>query len=343
MVQLRALAIEEPNTFPRRGYGLRPGQAFGSHRRTRDRTLAKNGAAKVEPPGWSAAVEINKQDLEGNHERHGHAIDLVNAPVDEEVARDTQQHHAIHEDVKETVVEDVLDTAEGGVEQRAGGDEEQTAMEFGFAAPGDGESHAEAEDEHVAEGHAEKCVRIRLVKNVLVKAAHDDSDDEAEHNHGGGQPDAKPAEGAMNADIAGTHQRGLKDVEGDPSCKCGAVNPEKEGARNRGMEEVVVDGVVEAPDNDCGDEQRHGEVEVFVDPAAEGVGRGLLRCAKRMRAKSVHRAPFYGPRGPDFRNVHRRGWIVDQASLRNRPVEARSLEGRHGNGSTERGRDYSRP
>jgi hypothetical protein len=40
--------------------------------------------------------------------------------------------------------------------------------------------------------------------------------------------------------------------------------PEKEGPRQRRVEQVLVDGVAESPDYDGCDEQRHGEVEIFI-------------------------------------------------------------------------------
>ena len=62
-------------------------------------------------------------------------------------------------------------------------------MEFGFAPPGNRESHTDAEDEHVAKGNAEKRIGVGDVEDVLVEAAHDDSDDGAEHDHNGRESD----------------------------------------------------------------------------------------------------------------------------------------------------------
>src|ERR1700677_3536580 len=120
-------------------------------------------------------------------------------------------------------------------------------MELGFAAPGNRENHADAEDENVAKGNAEKRIHVGDVENVLVEAAHDDSDDEAEHAHHGCESDAEPAEEAMDSDVARAHKRRLKDVERYPQGEGGAMNPEKERPRRRAMEEVGVDGVAESP------------------------------------------------------------------------------------------------
>ena len=74
---------------------------------------------------------------------------------------------------------------------------------------------------------------------------------------------AEPAEGAMQAHIAGAHQRGLEDEEKHPPGKNDGVDGEDEGRYGRGVQKVVPDGVAEAVDRHDGDQQRHTEVEVL--------------------------------------------------------------------------------
>ena len=136
--------------------------------------LAKKRPAESEPPCRRAKVEIDDKSMEADHQRQSHAIDLVNAPIDEEVARDSKQHHTVRENVKDAVIEDVLNAAEGSAQQRTRCDQQHAAMECRFAPPGDRESHAGAEDEHVAKGNArEDVIQVGKVEGVLVEAAHD--------------------------------------------------------------------------------------------------------------------------------------------------------------------------
>jgi hypothetical protein len=63
------------------------------------------------------------------------------------------------------------------------------------------------------------------VQDVLVEAAHDDGDGEAQRHHDGGEADAEPAEEAMPFHLAYADERRLQDVKDDPEGEGGGVNP----------------------------------------------------------------------------------------------------------------------
>jgi hypothetical protein len=68
----------------------------------------------------------------------------------------------------------------------------------------------------------------------------------------------------MPAHISRADKSGLQDKECDLTGKCDGMKPQKDGPRNGGMEQVVVDGVAEAPRDHRGDQQRHGKIETPV-------------------------------------------------------------------------------
>jgi len=52
------------------------------------------------------------------------------------------------------------------------------------------------------------------------------------------------------------------------------MNPENEGPRHRGMEQVVIDGTLETGDHNGRDQQRHREIEISMqNPVTSGKGR----------------------------------------------------------------------
>ncbi len=98
-----------------------------------------------------------------------------------------------------------------------------------------------AKGDHVIERDAQKSIRVALILMELnrVKAGHDDGGGNAQRNHHRRQPGAKPSDGAMPTDFVYTHQRGLTNEEDHPPGESRAMNPENEGPRHRGMEQVV--------------------------------------------------------------------------------------------------------
>ena len=79
-------------------------------------------------------------------------------------------------------------------------------MQLGLAAPGDRERDADAEDDHVAEGDAEKRW-IGQMQHNCVEAIHDDGNDEAKRDHDGCERDSEPAESAMDFYVVSSNQR----------------------------------------------------------------------------------------------------------------------------------------
>ena len=79
-------------------------------------------------------------------------------------------------------------------------------MQLGLATQGDGERHADAEDDHVAEGDTEKR-GIGQMQHNGVEAVHDDGDDEAKRDHDGCERDSEPAESAMDFYVVSSNQR----------------------------------------------------------------------------------------------------------------------------------------
>jgi hypothetical protein len=87
----------------------------------------------------------------------------------------------------------------------------------------------------------------------------------------------------MQPNVAGADQRGLKNVERDPTGKGSAVNPEEERRGNGRMEEMPVDGAAESPNDQHRGQQRHREIEISIykvipsGDARDGTGQDILR------------------------------------------------------------------
>src|SRR5262249_13241186 len=101
------------------------------------------------------------------------------------------------------------------------------------------------------------------MKLYVVEVSHDDGDGHSKGSHERGEACANPAELPMQLYVAASHQRRLKDVEGDPSGERGAMHPEKKWPRDRGMKQILVDRPAESGDYDRRKQQRHREVEVL--------------------------------------------------------------------------------
>ncbi len=148
-------------------------------------------------------------------------------------------------------------------------------MELRLFAPEDGEAETDGEGEHVEEGDDQERGCSRLVKTDGVEARHNDGRGNAKENHEGAERGAEPAQGAVPAHMVGADQRGLKNEEHNPARKSSGVDPEKDGARRRGVEQVLVDSVTETPDHDGRNEQRHGQVEVFIEESVSAEDMAL--------------------------------------------------------------------
>src|SRR5271157_1734069 len=146
-------------------------------------------------------------------------------------------------------------------------------MELRLGAPIDGEGVEPAKSDHVVERNAQKRIDTALMELNRIKTGHDNGRDNAQRNHHGGEPGSKPSNGTMPTDFVHTHQRRLQNEEDDPARECRAMNPEKERSRNRGMEEIVVDGALEAGDYNRRQQQRHRKIKIAMHNAvADGQG-----------------------------------------------------------------------
>jgi len=89
----------------------------------------------AEPPGWGAAPYLDDEVL-GNHQQgQRNQIDLVDAPVHEKITHDAEKDDPVQTRVKEAAVEEGADAAKGCVEEHAGSNEDEAAMELGFLPP----------------------------------------------------------------------------------------------------------------------------------------------------------------------------------------------------------------
>ena len=106
-----------------------------------------------------------------------------------------------------------------------------------------------------------------------IKPCHDDGGSNAQRNHQGSKPGAKPSDGAMPTDFAYTHQCRLTNKEDRPRGESRGMNPQNEGPRHRGMKQVFVDGTLEAGEHNRRQQQRHCEIEIATqNPVTTGEG-----------------------------------------------------------------------
>ncbi len=195
----------------------------------------------------------------------------MDAPIDEQVAHHAENDHQVQTEKKEIVVEQVVKAAKRRVQKRAGCDEHQPAMQLWLRAPINSKRHAHAKGDHVIERDTQESIHAALVELHRVKASHDDGGGDAQRNHHGGKPGAKPPNRTMPADFVDADQRRLKNEEDYPSCKSCAVNPEDEGTRHRGMKQVIVDRAPEAVNDNRRHQQRHRKIEVSLQkPVSAG-------------------------------------------------------------------------
>jgi len=198
----------------------------------------------------------------------------VDTPIYQPVAGNAEKDHQVHAKIEELMVEHVIKAGKGRAHQPTGRDEDQPAVQFWLRAPIDGQRNAHRKGEHFIERDAQERVRVTQMELHVVEAGHDDGRGNAQRNHHGGEPDAKPSDEAMPTDLVHPDQRGLANEEDHPPGKNGRMNPENEGPRDGGMEQVVVDGAAEAGDHNRRQQQRHRKVEIpLQNPVTTGQGR----------------------------------------------------------------------
>jgi hypothetical protein len=137
--------------------------------------------------------------------------------------------------------------------QRAGGDQQEAAVELGLVAPVDCKGKRDGEGGQVEEGGAEKRGGAGQIGIAQVEAPHGDGGDGSDDEDGDAEGDAEPAESPMDTHVADADQRGLEDVEDHPGGKDDGMDREKERLGMAGMEELLIDPLAEAVDDDSGD------------------------------------------------------------------------------------------
>ncbi len=207
--------------------------------------LSQNRVGDPLPPGRILPPHVYREALAHDQQRQRIEIHLVDAPVYQEVARNPENHQQVQARIEKIVVEQVAKAADGRVHERAGCDEDQPAMQLWFRAPINGQCNGRTEGNHVEERDAQKGIRAALMELHRVKAGHDEGRGSAQQNCHGGEPGTKPAEEAMPTDFVHADQRGLKTEEDQPRGESRAMNPENEGPRHGGMEQIVVDRTLE--------------------------------------------------------------------------------------------------
>ena len=115
------------------------------------------------------------------------------------------------------------------------------------------------------------------MKEDVVPAAHVHGYRESEPNHQRSKGGSKPTESAMHAHLVHSHQCRLRDEEQHPGREYRAVHPEEQRPGRLGMEEIRIDCVAEAPHDQSGQDQRHGEIEVAAqEPFERGRRSGFF-------------------------------------------------------------------
>src|SRR5882672_12265435 len=224
--------------------------------------LGHDSVRDAEPPRRGAAPYLDDEVLRNHQQGQRNQIHLVDAPVHKKISHNTEQNDPIQTRVEEVAVKKRADAAKGCVKEHACSNEDEAAMELRLPAPQDGEAETQAEGEHVRKRDDEKSILAGQMELVGVESGHDDTGGTADQDHGRPERGAEPAEGTMPAHVARTHEGGLQDKEYEPAGKDGGMKIQNDGTRNGGMEQVSVDGKAEAPHNNGGDEQRHGEIEI---------------------------------------------------------------------------------
>jgi hypothetical protein len=99
-------------------------------------------------------------------------VDLMDSVVDEPIARDSHEDEYVYSEIEGSGRKD----GEASPPCRgecAGGDEDESAMEFGLLAPQDGEREGGSEAEHVKERHESENLGVFLMQHVAIEARHD--------------------------------------------------------------------------------------------------------------------------------------------------------------------------
>ena len=96
------------------------------------------------PPGGIASPHVHREALANDQQWQRIEIDLMDAPIYQQVARHAENDQQVQARIEEIIVEQVVKAAKGRVHKPAGCDEDQPAMQLWFRAPIDGQRNAHA-------------------------------------------------------------------------------------------------------------------------------------------------------------------------------------------------------
>ncbi len=144
----------------------------------------------------------------------------MDAAADDEIAQDTKKNQEVNAHLEPWPrVKHSGETNEGGGSERAGGDEHEAAVDFGLGAPVDGQGKRNGEGCYVQEGGPEQGCPEGEIGIKQVEAPHGDGGDDADYGDGDAERHAEPPKHAMDADVAGTDQGRLNDIQEHPCRK----------------------------------------------------------------------------------------------------------------------------
>jgi hypothetical protein len=208
--------------------------------------------------GWELWPEVQDRIHDGELGEHEGGqrveVDGVDAPVDDEITQDTEKDEKVDANIEPRPgMKQGGETNEGGGGERAGGDQQETAVELGSIAPVDCQDKRDGEGCQVQEGSAEKRGGAGQIGVMQVKAPHGDCGDGSDDGDGDAERDTEPAEHAMDTDVAGADQRGLGYIEDYPRGKDDGMDLKQERLGMAWVEELLIDPLAEAIDDDSGD------------------------------------------------------------------------------------------
>lgn len=202
-------------------------------------------------------------------------IDRVNAAVDDEIADNAEEYEDVYASVEKWWRQDAgWKATEACGSEGAGSDEQQAAVILGLGTPIDAEDERDGEAHHVEQRNDEERIRPRLVKLERVETGHGDGGSDAHEGDGDAEGYPEPTSLLVDANVAGAHEQGLKNVKDEPASENERVEIKDGGARRRGMDEVFVYRVAETVHDGRGDDERHEEIEIIVERSG-GSGNGF--------------------------------------------------------------------
>lgn len=211
---------------------------------------------------------VHDEQLAGGKRGKGVEIDLMDAAVDDEVARHAQENQQVDAHVKPRSRQDGRrEAAERGGRDAAGSDQDEASMKFGLLAPKDGEREEGGKANHVEKRDDQKRLdgRSARLRVNQMEPPHDDGGGDADKDHRGGKSGSDPSGGAMELHVVGLYEHRLEEEEAEPSDEERAVNPEKRGPGRSGIQQIFAHCVAESVEDDGGNQQRHQEIEVLVE------------------------------------------------------------------------------